>query len=279
VQVFDSIPPLKDHLHGIKSFGKRLGFVPTMGFLHEGHLSLIRASLERSDHTVVSIFVNPAQFAPHEDFADYPRDMGRDLGLLEREGVDTVFAPPGDALYPEAYATYVEVHELQNRLCGRSRPVFFRGVCTIVLKLLHIVSPHVAFFGQKDAQQAIIIRRMVKDLDLDVEIEVCPIVRDHNGLALSSRNSYFDLEQRRAALCLFRGLSRARTRIDAGERNAERLKQEIRAVIEAEPKARIDYVEIVDTSFLLPKSVVESGDLIAAAVYIDRIRLIDNIIV
>jgi pantoate--beta-alanine ligase len=279
VRVFDSIPALKDHLHGVKSIGKRLGFVPTMGFLHEGHLSLVRASLERSDHTVVSIFVNPAQFAPHEDFADYPRDMGRDLELLEREGVDTVFAPPGDALYQEGYATYVEVHELQDRLCGRSRPVFFRGVCTIVLKLLHIVSPHVAFFGQKDAQQAIIIRRMVKELDLDVEIEVCPIVRDHDGLALSSRNSYFDPEQRRAALCLFRGLSRARTRIDAGERNAERLKQEIRAVIEAESKARIDYVEIVDTLFLLPKSVVEPGDLIAAAVYIDRIRLIDNIIV
>ncbi len=279
MQVFDSIPLLKDHLHGVKSIGKRLGFVPTMGFLHEGHLSLVRTSLERSDHTVVSIFVNPAQFAPHEDFADYPRDMGRDLGLLEREGADTVFAPPGDALYQEGYATYVEVHELQNRLCGRSRPVFFRGVCTIVLKLLHIVSPHVAFFGQKDAQQAIIIRRMVKDLDLDVEVEVCPIVRDHDGLALSSRNSYFDPEQRRAALCLFRGLSRARARIDAGERNAERLKQEIRAVIEAEPKARIDYVEIVDTSFLLPKTVVESGDLIATAVYIDRIRLIDNIIV
>ncbi len=278
MHIIDSIPRLKDRLHRTRTPGVTVGFVPTMGFLHEGHLSLVRASRERSDHTVVSIFVNPAQFAPHEDFADYPRDMDRDLALLEREGVDTVFVPPGAALYPEGYATYVEVHGLQDRLCGRSRPVFFRGVCTVVLKLFHIVRPDVAFFGQKDAQQAVIIRRMVKDLDLDVAIEVCPIVRDDDGLALSSRNAYFDPEQRRAALSLFRGLSRARARFDAGERDAERLKQEIRAEVETEPRARIDYIEIVDPAFLLPRTKVETGDLIAAAVYIDQVRLIDNII-
>lgn len=279
MQIFASIPEMKAHVHEAKSGGKSVGFVPTMGFIHEGHLSLVRASVRDAGFTVVSIFVNPAQFAPHEDFEDYPRDLERDLDFLRAEGVDVVFTPPRDALYPAGYHTYVEVHGLQERLCGKSRPQFFRGVCTVVLKLFHIVEPDVAFFGQKDAQQSAIIRRMVKDLGLDVRIEVCPIVRDSDGLALSSRNAYFDVDQREAALCLSRSLDLARTKISAGERNACRIIRIIRDEIEAEPQAKIDYVEIVDAEELLPRDKVEVGDLIALAVYIDHIRLIDNLII
>ena len=279
MQIFASIPEMKARVHEAKSGGKSIGFVPTMGFLHEGHLSLVRASVRDAGFTVVSIFVNPAQFAPHEDFEDYPRDMDRDLDFLRAEGVDVVFTPPRDAVYPVDYHTYVEVHGLQERLCGNSRPQFFRGVCTVVLKLFHIIEPDVAFFGQKDAQQSAIIRRMVKDLCLDVRIEVCPIVRDSDGLALSSRNAYFDVDQREAALCLSRSLDLARAKITAGERNTGRIVRIIRDEIEAEPQAKIDYVEIVDAEELLPRDKVEEGDLIALAVYIDGIRLIDNLII
>lgn len=280
MRVIDSVPEMRAFSRRIKAEGMRLGFVPTMGFLHEGHLSLVRASLRDADQTVVSIFVNPAQFAPHEDFKDYPRDLDRDLDMLRHEGVDTVFTPSAGELYPTDYATYVEVHGLQERLCGRSRPVFFRGVCTVVLKLFHIVSPDVAFFGQKDAQQALIIKRMVRDLHLDVSIEVCPIVREEDGLARSSRNIYLDPEQREASLCLFRSLEHARSMIQEGERNARRIKEGMLEVIGSEPQAGIDYVEIVAPETLLPREVVQDGDLIALAVYIDgRVRLIDNMIV
>jgi len=279
MQIFASIPEMKARVQEAKSGGKSIGFVPSMGFLHEGHLSLVRASARDAGFTVVSIFVNPAQFAPHEDFEDYPRDMERDLDFLRAEGVDVVFMPPRDAVYPADYHTYVEVHGLQERLCGNSRPQFFRGVCTAVLKLFHIIEPDVAFFGQKDAQQSAIIRRMVKDLCLDVRIEVCPIVRDSDGLALSSRNAYFNVDQREAALCLSRSLDLARAKITAGERNTGRIISIIRDEIEAEPQAKIDYVEIVDADELLPRDKVEEGDLIALAVYIDGIRLIDNLII
>ena len=280
MRVIDSASEMRDMSRRIREEGGRLGLVPTMGFLHEGHLSLVRASLRKADHTVVSIFVNPAQFAPHEDFQDYPRDMERDLDLLRHEGVDTVFAPPAEELYPTGYATYVEVHGLQERLCGRSRPIFFRGVCTVVLQLFNIIQPDLAFFGQKDAQQALIIRRMTGDLHLDVAIEVCPIVREEDGLALSSRNVYLDSRQRKAALCLFHSLERARSMIRGGERNAQRIKEGMQAVIGAEPMAAIDYVAIVDPETLLPREVVEDGDLIALAVHIDgRVRLIDNMLV
>ncbi len=279
MQTFESSSGMRDRVREVKSGGKCVGFVPTMGFLHEGHLSLVRASVRSTDYTVVSIFVNPAQFAPHEDFEDYPRDRERDLELLRSEGVDAVFAPLPDALYPKGHRTYVEVHDLQDRLCGKSRPVFFRGVCTVVLKLFHIVEPDVAFFGQKDAQQSIIIRRMVRELDLDVRIEVCPIVRDGDGLALSSRNVYFDAAQRKAALCLHRSLEMARAKITGGERDAARLIHAIRGDIQAESRAKIDYVEIVDTKELLPRDIAREGDLIALAVYIDGVRIIDNMII
>ncbi len=279
IRILASIPEMKACRSEAGARGKSVGFVPTMGFLHEGHLSLVRASIRDADFTVVSIFVNPAQFAPHEDFEDYPRDMERDLDLLRAEGVDAVFAPLRDSLYPEDYFTYVEAQGLQERLCGQSRPHFFRGVCTIVLKLFHIVEPDMAFFGQKDAQQSIIIRRMVKDLNLDVRIVVCPIVRDPDGLALSSRNAYLDAAQRKAGLCLSRSLDLARAMISNGERDAGRLISIVRQNIEAEPQAKIDYVEIVDTEELLPVKIVQEGYLIALAAYIGGVRLIDNLIV
>jgi len=278
MRILESKAQARDHVREVKSRGSSVGFVPTMGFLHEGHLSLVRASVRNMDYTVASIFVNPAQFAPQEDFADYPRDRERDLELLRADGVDAVFMPPPGSLYPEGYRTYVEVHDLQDRLCGKSRPIFFRGVCTVVLKLFHILEPDVAFFGQKDAQQSVIIRRMVKDLDLNVRIEVCPIVRDADGLALSSRNAYLDKAQRTAALCLHRSLELARVRIVGGEHEAARLIHAIREEIQAESLAKIDYVEIVDPEELLPRETVRQGDLIALAVYIGDVRLIDNLI-
>jgi pantoate--beta-alanine ligase len=279
MKIFPDIPTLKQNLASEREQARRIGLVPTMGFLHEGHLSLVRESVRQMDCTVASIFVNPAQFAPHEDFADYPRDPQKDLDMLDKAGTDYVFIPSVKQMYPEGYHTYVEVQHLQEQLCGRTRPHFFRGVCTVVLKLFNIVSPDVAFFGQKDAQQSIILKRMVRDLDLDVHIEVLPIIRDEDGLALSSRNSYFDAEQRKAALCLSRSLRLARAKISAGETDAARITQLIRAELDAEPKARIDYVEIVDTEELQPRQTVRPGDLIALAVFIDKVRLIDNMVV
>jgi pantoate--beta-alanine ligase len=278
MQILETTARMKDWVREAKSRGESLGLVPTMGFLHEGHLSLVRAAVGAVERTVTSIFVNPAQFAPHEDFADYPRDMERDLELLRDEKVDVVFTPPLSELYPEGYSTYVEVHDLQDRLCGKSRPIFFRGVCTVVLKLFHIIEPDVAYFGQKDAQQSIIIRRMVKDLDLDTRIEICPIVRDSDGLALSSRNAYLDEPQREAALCLYRSLEAARAGFKGGERDAARLISAMKREIQAEPRAKIDYVEIVDTERLLPRETARDGDLMALAVFIDDVRLIDNLL-
>lgn len=279
MEVVSTIDRIKPILKEIKAAGNKVGFVATMGFLHEGHLSLVRESIRTMDYTVASVFVNPAQFAPNEDLAEYPRDIERDLALLEKEGVNLVFSPSVEEMYPEDYKTYVEVHDLQSRLCGVSRPIFFRGVCTIVLKLLHIVNPDVAFFGQKDAQQAIILKKMVQDLNMDVLIAVTPIVREPDGLAMSSRNTYLDEHQRQAALCLYRSLEKARSLVDKSEQSALKIREAIRAEIFAEPKAEIDYVEIVNTRNLLPVNVVERGTLIALAVFIDKIRLIDNIIV
>jgi len=279
MQVTSSLPAAKELVRTWKSSGETVGLVPTMGFLHQGHLSLVQSSKQKTDRTLVSVFVNSTQFAPHEDFSDYPRDLERDLKLLKKENVDVVFTPSQELMYPPGYSTYVEVHELQNKLCGRSRPIFFRGVCTVVLKLFHMLDPDMAFFGQKDAQQSVIIHRMVQDLNLDVKIEVCPIVRDKDGLALSSRNSYFNAEQRRAALCLSRSLQMARSLIDLGQKDAVQLIKAIRTEIQSESRARINYVEIVDPTDLLPRAVIRKGDLIALAVFIDDVRLIDNLIV
>jgi pantoate--beta-alanine ligase len=274
-----SIAEMKAAVRSARAEEKTVGLVPTMGFLHEGHLSLVRESRARTGLTVVSIFVNPAQFGPNEDFASYPRDAGRDAALLEREGADILFLPAAPDIYPRGYATYVEVQRLQDRLCGASRPGHFRGVCTIVLKLFEIVRPDAAFFGRKDAQQAIILARMAGDLNLDVRIEVRPIVREPDGLALSSRNIYLNPDERRAALVLSRSLATAGAMIKAGETRAEAVVAAIHDAIGREPLARIDYVEAVDPVTLAPIDRIGEGTLVALAVFIGKTRLIDNLVV
>jgi len=279
MKVIKSIPALKSAVRRWKSKNRTIGFAPTMGYLHEGHLSLVRASKKKADVTVVSIFVNPTQFGPKEDFRTYPRDFERDAGLLEKEGVDVLFYPDADKMYPGGYKTYVEVHDLQDKLCGRSRPGHFRGVSTVVLKLFNIVRPDYAFFGQKDAQQAIILRRMARDLDLDVRVEVMPIVREADGLAMSSRNTYLGPDERKAGLSLSRSLRQAKMRIDAGERRPAVILSAMKEMIAAEPLARIDYIEAVDMDTLEPVKEISEGTLIALAVFIGKTRLIDNMIV
>jgi len=260
----------------IRASGRTIGFVPTMGFLHEGHLSLVRAAREASDAVVVSIFINPIQFGPAEDLRTYPRDLARDTALLDREGVEIVFCPEAAEMYPEGFRTFVRVESLEDKLCGQSRPGHFRGVCTVVLKLFEIVRPDAAFFGRKDAQQALILERMARDLNLGIRIDVRPIVREPDGLAMSSRNSYLTAEERRAALVLFRSLSLASGLVAAGERSPGPVLAGMRSLIAAEPLARIDYIEAVNPADLEPADRLRDGTLIALAVLIGRTRLIDN---
>jgi pantoate--beta-alanine ligase len=277
MKIVKSVAEMKALARAWAGAGKRIGFVPTMGYLHEGHLSLVRESRSRADITVVSIFVNPTQFGPHEDFQKYPRDLENDAAYLERGGVDCLFHPEASEIYPPGYRTYVEVQGLQDRLCGRSRPGHFRGVVTVVLKLFEIVRPDLAFFGAKDAQQVLIIGRMAADLDLDVEVVTCPLVREADGLALSSRNAYLSPEERKAALALSTGLRWAEKAVAAGERDAGRLVAGVRSVLEAEPLARIDYIEAVDTETLEPVAEVRGEVLLALAVFLGSTRLIDNV--
>ncbi|MFQ6082931.1 MAG: pantoate--beta-alanine ligase [Candidatus Aminicenantia bacterium] len=275
----ERIEKIKSIIKDLKKQGKVIGFVPTMGFLHEGHLSLVRESVKKADITVVSIFVNPTQFGPQEDFRRYPRDIERDKKTLEEEKVDYLFCPSVNKMYPEGYKTYVETKDLQDKLCGHSRFGHFRGVCTVVLKLFNIVQPDIAFFGQKDAQQAIIIKRMAEDLNLDVKIDVLPIIREEDGLALSSRNTYLNLEERKAATILYRSLTAAEEMIREGEKSSEKIISKMRSMIETEPFARIDYVEIVDLEELNSLKEIKNKALIALAVFIGKTRLIDNMIV
>jgi pantoate--beta-alanine ligase len=272
-----SVSAMKALCREWKTSGLTIGFVPTMGFLHEGHLNLVRESKKRTAVTAVSIFVNPAQFGPKEDFQKYPRDLARDAALLEKERVDVLFHPEAAEMYPPGYRTYVEVQDLQDRLCGKSRPGHFRGVATVVLKLFHIVEPDMSFFGWKDAQQVIILRKMAADLDLGTEIVACPLVREPDGLAMSSRNAYLSPEERRAALVLSRSLAAAEKLIAAGERDAERLASAIGSLIAAEPLAKLDYIEITDMKELRPLARLEGDVLVALAVFIGTTRLIDNI--
>jgi pantoate--beta-alanine ligase len=278
MKIITSVDQMRKTARRLKSKGKTVGFVPTMGFLHQGHLSLVRESLRRTDATVVSIFVNPAQFGPGEDLKDYPRELKKDSELLKKEGVDYLFVPESGEIYPEGYKTYIEVHDLQSKLCGRSRPTHFRGVCTVVLKLFNIVRPDISFFGQKDAQQALIIKRMVRDLNSDVKVEVLPTVREKDGLALSSRNIYLNEEQRKAALVLSKSLKEAQAMVKKGERDAAAILNRMREIIGKEPLARIDYVEIVDMEELNPITRVEKRALAAVAIFFGKARLIDNTI-
>lgn len=254
------------------------GFVPTMGYLHEGHLSLVKRARAENDHVAVSIFVNPTQFGPNEDLAAYPRDLQRDLSLLEPLGVDLVFNPTPEVMYPPNYQTYVTVEEVTKYLEGASRPGHFRGVATVVAKLFNIVGAERAYFGQKDAQQTIVIRRMVDDLNLPIQIVICPTIREADGLAMSSRNTYLDADHRRAAPVLYRALCAAKDAFDQGERGGDRLRAIMRDVIEAEPLAKLDYVSAADATTLQEATQVDEahGLLLSMAVRVGKPRLIDN---
>lgn len=256
--------------------GYRLCVVPTMGYLHDGHMSLLRAGRARADVVIVTIFVNPTQFGPNEDLDVYPRDEDGDLAKARSCGVDLAFCPAPEAMYPPGYQTYIEVGELQKPLCGASRPGHFRGVATVVTKLFHLTRPHVAIFGQKDFQQLALIRRMTTDLDLDVDIVGMPIVREPDGLAMSSRNAYLSAEQRAQAVCLSRGLDAVRQRFDAGERDARALLAAARQPIGAEALARIEYVELRDAATLEVVDTVTRPAVLAMAVMFGNTRLIDN---
>lgn len=258
--------------------GRRVGLVPTMGALHEGHLSLVRAARAQCESVVVSIFVNPLQFGPNEDLAKYPRTFQRDCELLEREKVDIVFAPSVADMYPKNAVTYVTVEGMSEKLCGRSRPGHFRGVTTVVAKLFHIVAPEVAFFGQKDAAQCAIIRRMVRDLNLPVEIVVGPILREPDGLAMSSRNAYLGPQERKSAQVLYRALSEVKKCFDQRERSASKLAEAGKQVVLQEPGARLDYLEIVEPDSLESVGAVEKTALVAVAAFVGNTRLIDNIV-
>jgi pantoate--beta-alanine ligase len=258
--------------------GKRLGLVPTMGALHEGHLSLVRAAKVQCDAVAVSLFVNPTQFGPAEDLAKYPRPFERDRELLEKEGVAILFAPSVDEMYPKGEATWVVVEGLSERLDGRSRPGHFRGVTTIVLKLLHIIEPDIAFFGQKDAAQSAVIRRLVRDLNFPVEIVICPIVREPDGLAMSSRNAYLNPDERQRALALRHSLRRVEEEFRSGERSVAKLIAVASAVFTQEPQVRLDYFEIVNPDTLDPVEQIQLPTLVAVAAYVGNTRLIDNLV-
>ncbi len=252
------------------------GLVPTMGYLHEGHLSLVRRARAECDHVGVSVFVNPAQFGPHEDLAAYPRDLDRDLSLLEPLGVNVVWTPTPEVVYPPGFQTWVTVEQVAAPLEGRHRPGHFRGVATVVAKLFNAFTPDKAYFGQKDAQQIVVIKRMAQDLNFPLEIVVCPTVREPDGLALSSRNVYLNSEERRAATALYHALSAAKARYDAGERDAEMLRAVMSSTIAAEPLAREEYVSAADPDTLAELERVEQGVLLSLAVRIGKTRLIDN---
>jgi len=277
MEIISTVGELQNKIKDWKKEGQTIGLVPTMGFLHEGHLSLVRGARQGNDRTAVSIFVNPKQFGPAEDYQVYPRDFNRDAVLLEKEGVDLVFYPPVEDMYPAGYKTYVEVEDLENKLCGRSRPGHFRGVCTVVLKLFNLIQPDEAYFGWKDAQQVLILKKMVEDLNLTVKIKPMPLIREKDGLALSSRNVYLNSQERKAALVLYHSLELAERLIKTGERQAAKIRQQMIDLISAEPLARIDYVEIVDFETLEPLETIGREALVALAVYFGKTRLIDNL--
>jgi len=278
MKLIRSIPAMAAEIDHLKKRGKSIGLVPTMGYLHEGHISLLRRGRYENDILVMSIFVNPIQFCPYEDFKTYPRDMQRDKAIASREAVDIIFYPRARDMYPLEFCTYVDVERLTQGLCGAKRPGFFRGVGTVVTKLFNIVKPDIAYFGQKDAQQAVVIRQMARDLNMPIKIKTMPIVRERDGLAMSSRNNYLNSEERRASLILYQSLKEARAMVKRGVSNCGTIKQKITNLIKRERLARIDYVEIVDKDNLEKiRSVKKGHTLIALAVYINKTRLIDNI--
>lgn len=277
MKIATTIAEVRAQVREWKQQGLTVGLVPTMGYLHEGHASLVKTSVQQCDRTVASVFLNPTQFGPGEDLETYPRDFEYDCALLTECGCDMVFHPEVSEMYPDGFATFVEVQsEMPRQLCGKTRPIHFRGVCTVVSKLFNIVTPDKAFFGQKDAQQLAIIRRMVLDLSMGIEIVGCPIIREADGLAKSSRNTYLSAEERKAALVLSRAVKLGQELVQNGEKNADAIVNAMRALIEQEPLARIDYVSAVDGLTMLPVHEINGGELVAMAVYIGKTRLIDN---
>ena len=277
--IVEAISPIRQRVARARQEGKVIGLVPTLGGLHEGHFSLIRRSCSECDFTVVSIFVNPTQFGAGEDLAKYPRTMEADCQACRELGVDLVFAPMAEEMYPQEDLTWVSVEKLTEHLCGASRRGHFRGVCTVVAKLLNIVGPDVAYFGEKDAQQLAVIRRMVDDLNMNVEIRACPTVREDDGVAMSTRNGYLNAEQRRQATCLHEALARAAELVGGGETSASAIVAGMEEIIKARPEASIDYISIVDNVLLQPVDIVDRPVLVAMAVKIGAARLIDNIVV
>ncbi|WP_319409462.1 pantoate--beta-alanine ligase [uncultured Desulfosarcina sp.] len=259
-----------------QQFNEPIGFVPTMGFLHPGHLSLVKRVRLECSSVVVSIFINPAQFGPQEDLVDYPRDMGKDLALLKACGVDLVWAPKPETMYPGGYQTWVEVDRVSKPLEGARRPRHFRGVATVVAKLFNAVQPQKAYFGQKDAQQAVVIRQMVKDLNFPIDIVVCPLIREIDGLAMSSRNVYLNSNQRQAASVLYRALKKGQSSYESGERNAKKLREVIIKEIDAEPLTHRDYVSVAHPDTLVELDIIDQDALMSMAVYIGKTCLIDN---
>lgn len=279
MKIVKTIDEVREQVKAWKAEGLRVGLVPTMGFLHEGHQSLIIKAVEENDRVVVSDFVNPTQFGPKEDLASYPRDIERDAKLCEEAGADLIFHPEPEEMYAPDYCTFVDMDGLTKGLCGKTRPTHFRGVCSVVAKLFNIVAPNSAYFGQKDAQQLAVIRRMVRDLNFDIRIVACPIVREEDGLAKSSRNTYLNAEERVAAVVLSRALNRGKALIESGEKSTAKVKDVIMEELCKESLARVDYVEVVDADSIEPIKELKGNILVAIAVYIGKTRLIDNFII
>lgn len=279
MDIIRTIPELKEIIGQVRSSGQTIGFVPTMGFLHQGHLSLVKAARSECDFVVVSIFVNPIQFGFGEDFEKYPRDLTADARMCREEGVNLIFSPSDREMYPRGFDTWVQVEKLTRGLCGRKRPGHFRGVTTVVTKLFNLVEPDIAYFGQKDAQQALVLKKMAADLNMNVLLKIMPTVRETDGLAMSSRNAYLSPEERKAALVLYKSLKQAEVLIEECSRNALEIIDTMKEIITGEPLAQLEYIEIVDTTNLEHIEYLEAEVLIALAVKMGQTRLIDNIIV
>ncbi|EAH6260466.1 pantoate--beta-alanine ligase [Campylobacter upsaliensis] len=275
MQIINDIKDLKNIIKKWKNQGLSIGYVPTMGYLHEGHLSLIKKA-SKNDKIIVSIFINPMQFGVNEDLATYPRDLERDAKLCENEGVAVLFTPSVEQMYPKGFSSYVDMNSLTDKLCGAKREGHFRGVCTILMKFFHLITPDVAYFGQKDAQQCAVVKHMVEDLNLDLEIEICPIIREKDGLAKSSRNVYLNEAERKAALVLSRAIFLGENLIKKGERESKIILQAMREELQKESLARIDYIELVNPKTMEHLERIEDSALGALAVYIGKTRLIDN---
>ena len=277
-KIVTTISDVKAYVNQWRQAGETVGFVPTMGYLHEGHRSLMQQAGRENSKVIVSIFVNPMQFAPNEDLATYPRDLARDQQVCQQAGVDLIFHPQPEEMYSNTFATFVDMNGLSDTLCGSKRAGHFRGVCTVVTKLFNIVEPHRAYFGQKDAQQLAIIRQMVHDLNMNVDVVGCPIIREEDGLAKSSRNSYLNSEERQAALCLYRAIQAGQALVAQGERNSTKIEDVMKHIIMQEPLANIDYLSIVSMKTLQSVNQIDDAILCALVVYIGKTRLIDNFI-